>query len=179
MLGLGGHPFTGQVAAPSGGHARRLAELAEFLAQRAHFRDAVQADQLAPFSGRFVAQRLQRTHPHQRHERQHQKDRFQRIKSFGQLKEFTAVAQQALGEQSGQRPQHARQRHVGGAFELHGRLPPHAHRRQQAFCAARGGAAQRGGLIFRAPLALGADQGAGGRIFFFAPARKRPNRIAL
>lgn len=76
------------------------------------------------------------------------------------------MAQQTLGPQGGQRPQDPAQRHVGGGLELPRGLTQHAHGGQQSLLGAGGGAAQRGGLSFRTPLALRADQGVGRKVFF-------------
>lgn len=88
------------------------------------------------------------------------------------------MPEQSLGEQGGQRPQPAAQRHVGCGFKLHRGLAQHPHGGETSFLGARGGAAQRGDLRGRAPLALREDQDAGER-GLFSRARRRPARIAL
>jgi hypothetical protein len=64
-LGFVRHPLLGQSMAPALGAARLSAELCDLLTQGAHFRNAIQADQLAPFSRRHVAQRFERRNTRQ------------------------------------------------------------------------------------------------------------------
>ena len=73
----------------------------QFCPERAHFRDAIQPHELAPFARHLVSQGLQRRDPCQGHEGQKKKDAFQRIIAFRHRKVFAAVCQQTVLQQGG------------------------------------------------------------------------------
>jgi hypothetical protein len=54
-----GHPVAGEFAAPPGGALRVVAEDADFFAQGPDLGDAVEADELPPFSGGEIADLFQ------------------------------------------------------------------------------------------------------------------------
>lgn len=129
--GLRRHPFPGELAAPGRGCAGRLAQWPQFLAQGAHLRYPFKPYELAPLARRLVAQILDATHPQQRHEREHEENRLQRIEAFREGEELAAVAQPPLAQQGRQRPQDAALWHVVGALELHRRRAQEAERGEQ------------------------------------------------
>src|SRR6516165_2452613 len=64
-LGFLCHPLLSQSLAPAFHPAGLGAELCNLLTQGAHFRDAIQSDQLAPFSGCHITQRFKRRNTRQ------------------------------------------------------------------------------------------------------------------
>ena len=176
LVGILTHPLGAQFGAP-GVRLLLIGKQGDFLAHGAHFRNAVQPQQLAPFARCAVAQLLQRRQPCQGQKGQHQKQALQSIVALGQLEVFVRLMQQTDRQQRRQGEQHApvgnirnrlKYRFYGRQLSHAGRHPiqdvarPHPHRR---LC------------VFGAALALGAQRCV--EVFFFRGLCRRPAPIAL
>jgi hypothetical protein len=115
----------------------------QFCPKRAHFRDAVQPHELAPFAGRLVSQGLHRRDPCQGHEGQKKEDTFQRIIPFRHRKVFALKRQQTVLQQGRQCEQDPAARHILHGLKCNRRSVKLAHRRSYPFQRACGRASQR------------------------------------
>jgi hypothetical protein len=172
---VGRHPVLGQLPAPALGSLRTLAEHADLGAHRSDLRNPIQSQQLAPFPGRFIPQRLQGAHPCQGHQPQRPKDRFQRVIPLGQREKLPHPPQQPHRQQRRHRAQHPAQGHIIATLEAQRRLRQLPHRGQYPFLGAAGGHSQGPRRVGDYPLGLGAGPDGWLRcgVFFFAPPSAR------
>src|SRR5947207_13997185 len=89
------HPFLTELTAPLPKALLIPREYFQLGAQRLDLRNPIQSQKLAPLSGSFVAQGLQRTNPGQGQKRQHQENRFERIIPGRQREVLARVPQQS------------------------------------------------------------------------------------
>src|SRR4029453_15191926 len=182
LRGLIPQPFLSQSAAPDFRLTTARAQRAQFAAQGAYLRDAVQPHELAPFTGGLVSQGFQRGDPSQGHEGEQKKDAFQRGVALRDREELAAVSQQTVLQQCRQCQKHTTRGHVLHSFELHRRPVEHAHRRLHPLQSARGRPAQRCLAIRYAALTRCPPRAVSrppAFVFFLPRLCSRPARIAL
>jgi hypothetical protein len=92
---LPGDPLLGQFCVPADRLSGLPAQDLQLLAQRPHFKNAVQPQSIPPFPWRHVAQLFDGLDPRQRQQRQQQKDAGEPVESIRQRRQRCRVAQQS------------------------------------------------------------------------------------
>ena len=97
---LPGHPLLGQGRVPKHGASGLLAQQLQFLPERAHFGNPIQAQKIPPFPGSHITQLFDGFDSRHRHQRHQQKDTGDAVKTIRQFIRRGIVAQQPGRQQS-------------------------------------------------------------------------------